>query len=140
MAKGKTYVCSCCGSEVTAPYFFKGGVYGYTCIKKVNPTAKKVKDAGLWATYQELVIEQPEADRQRFAVSVVSNGKTFFIGYGYSEDGKDVKGIATSSKLFQIAEQANGCKPLFKSPVIVTEQQTDGTHVVNSVLINGLPA
>ena len=35
--------CSCCGTEVTSPYFFSGGVYGYTCIKKVNPNAKKNK-------------------------------------------------------------------------------------------------
>ena len=35
--------CSCCGTEVTSPYFFNGGVYGYTCIKKVNPNAKKNK-------------------------------------------------------------------------------------------------
>ena len=35
--------CSCCGTDVTSPYFFNGGVYGYTCIKKVNPNAKKNK-------------------------------------------------------------------------------------------------
>jgi len=35
--------CSCCGTEVTSPYFYMGGVYGYTCIKKVNPNAKKNK-------------------------------------------------------------------------------------------------
>lgn len=35
--------CSCCGTEVTSPYFYNGGVYGWTCIKKVNPNAKKNK-------------------------------------------------------------------------------------------------
>lgn len=35
--------CTCCAAELTAPYFFNGGVYGYTCIKKVNPAAKKNK-------------------------------------------------------------------------------------------------
>lgn len=35
--------CSCCGTEVSSPYFFGGGVYGYTCIKKVNPKARKRK-------------------------------------------------------------------------------------------------
>lgn len=140
MAKGKIYICSCCGSEVTAPYFFNGGVYGYTCIKKVNPTAKKVKDSGLWATYQDLIIEQPEANRERFAVSVIANGKKFFIGYGYSSDGKGVKGLAIASKLFQVAESDNGSKPLYKSPIITTEQKSNGQHVVVSVMINGLPA
>lgn len=35
--------CTCCGTEVTAPYFYKGGVYGWTCIKKVNPNARRNK-------------------------------------------------------------------------------------------------
>ena len=35
--------CSCCGTEITSPYFYDGGVYGYTCIKKVHPTAGKRK-------------------------------------------------------------------------------------------------
>lgn len=39
----KTLTCACCGSEVTCPQFFDGKVYGYTCIKKVNPAAKQSK-------------------------------------------------------------------------------------------------
>ena len=35
--------CSCCGTEVNSPYFYNGGVYGYTCIKKVNPLVVKRK-------------------------------------------------------------------------------------------------
>jgi hypothetical protein len=35
--------CSCCGTDVTSPYFYNGGVYGWTCIKKVNPNAKRNK-------------------------------------------------------------------------------------------------
>ena len=35
------FICTCCGSEVTVPYFFGNGVYGWSCIKKVNPAAKK---------------------------------------------------------------------------------------------------
>lgn len=44
MAKlNQTFNCTCCGSVVTAPYFHGNGVYGWTCIKKVNPSAKKNK-------------------------------------------------------------------------------------------------
>ena len=35
--------CSCCGTEVNSPYFYDGGVYGWTCIKKVNPNTKRNK-------------------------------------------------------------------------------------------------
>jgi len=35
--------CSRCGEDITAPYFFEGKPFGYTCIKIVNPFAKKKK-------------------------------------------------------------------------------------------------
>ena len=28
--------CTCCQAEITAPQFFNGNPYGYTCIKKVS--------------------------------------------------------------------------------------------------------
>lgn len=46
MKKLISFNCFCCGSELTAPQFYKGNVYGWTCIKKVSPKKKqtKVKD------------------------------------------------------------------------------------------------
>lgn len=35
--------CALCGEKLTAPIFFNGKIYGWSCIKKVNPTAKKSK-------------------------------------------------------------------------------------------------
>lgn len=37
------FICTCCGTALNAPYFYNGGVYGYTCIKKVNPYVCKNK-------------------------------------------------------------------------------------------------
>ena len=39
--------CACCGSDITAPQFYKGQMYGYTCITKVAPKQKKNKVADL---------------------------------------------------------------------------------------------
>jgi hypothetical protein len=36
-------LCAACGEELTAPLFFDGKPYGWTCIKKVCPTFKKPK-------------------------------------------------------------------------------------------------
>lgn len=47
----KTLLCiSCarCGEEITAPYFYKGRPYGWTCITLVNPSVKKEKSANRW--------------------------------------------------------------------------------------------
>lgn len=35
--------CTCCQTELTAPQFYNGNPYGYTCIKKVDPAQKKSK-------------------------------------------------------------------------------------------------
>lgn len=35
--------CALCGETLTAPIFFEGKIYGYTCIKIVNPTYSKSK-------------------------------------------------------------------------------------------------
>lgn len=39
--------CACCGSDITAPQFYNGQMYGYTCITKVAPKQKKNKVADL---------------------------------------------------------------------------------------------
>jgi hypothetical protein len=38
-------ICNCtlCGEALTKPIFYKGNPYGWTCITKVNPGAKKPK-------------------------------------------------------------------------------------------------
>lgn len=33
--------CECCGSDITAPQFYNGKMYGYTCITKVAPRQKR---------------------------------------------------------------------------------------------------
>ena len=38
----KGLTCFCCGTEITAPQFYKGKSYGWTCIKKVSDQ-KRVK-------------------------------------------------------------------------------------------------
>lgn len=35
--------CSCCGADITAPQFHEGKAYGWTCILKVRPKAKRNK-------------------------------------------------------------------------------------------------
>lgn len=139
MAKsGKVYQCFCCGSEVTAPQFYKGKVYGWTCIKKVDPSAKRSKDNGLWVKFDSVEMTQPDLERCRFVPVVTVNGKRFTLDAIYSDDLNRCRDLAVDSKLFKIADHAHGAKPLYKAPVIVTEEQSNGSHIVVDVLINGL--
>lgn len=49
--------CSCCGTDITSPYFYDGGVYGWTCIKKVNPRARRNKPK---SKFVEVIIRKVE--------------------------------------------------------------------------------
>ena len=40
----KSIYCVCCGCVLTMPQFFNGSPYGYTCILKVNPAQKQIKN------------------------------------------------------------------------------------------------
>lgn len=70
----KILTCTCCGAEITAPQFFNGKPYGWTCIKKVNPAAKQVK-------LKFVAVEKVEIVRQRAGRSVMYiwvDGKKLF--------------------------------------------------------------
>ncbi|MEG2922046.1 MAG: hypothetical protein RR856_13505, partial [Acinetobacter sp.] len=40
----KPFECALCGAGVSSPYFFNDDVYGWSCIKVVNPSQKKYKN------------------------------------------------------------------------------------------------
>lgn len=71
--------CSCCGTEVTSPYFFNGGVYGWTCIKKVNQNAKRNKPKTKFAEVEVLkvVFESDLMSRGKAYVSI--NGEKSIV-------------------------------------------------------------
>lgn len=43
MIKSNSIRCTCCQAELTAPQFHDGKPYGWTCIKKVDPSFKQTK-------------------------------------------------------------------------------------------------
>jgi hypothetical protein len=43
MTKTTSIRCTCCQTELTAPQFHNGNPYGWTCIKKVDPSHKQTK-------------------------------------------------------------------------------------------------
>lgn len=75
--------CSCCGTDVTSPYFFNGGVYGWTCIKKVNSNAKKNKPKTKCVEVEILKIKwrTPDSNLDGCGDAVVSiNGVKQIVG------------------------------------------------------------
>ena len=74
--------CFCCGADITAPQFYKGKAYGYTCILKVNPEAKQTR-LGKAAFVKGEVVKIVGEEEGRKEVSVkVGNKILVEIVYG----------------------------------------------------------
>lgn len=71
----KPFECAHCGAGVSAPYFYKGDVYGWTCIKFVNPKAKRYKNK-IQVSFLEVkwVKFNNDSDKEGLA-AVMINGK-----------------------------------------------------------------
>lgn len=69
--------CNRCGEEITAPYWHDGKPYGWSCIRIVNPKAKKNKDKQHWVIADSSDL-MPNAGKQ-FATAIYLGKKyTFF--------------------------------------------------------------
>lgn len=99
----KVYQCACCSSDVTAPYFFEGKVYGYTCIKKVAPAAKRTK-----AVYDLADDVRKHQTRHNMAI-VTLNGKKRAVRAMFS--GEVIKSpylMQTNQGIFVMVKDAKG--------------------------------
>ena len=86
----KMFNCSCCGSDVSSPYFFEGGVYGYTCIKKVNPKVKRNKGKCHLVEVVKVVFNDENSSRGK-AYVIVNNDK--IVVTAYREMNEDMTGF-----------------------------------------------
>ena len=58
--------CARCGEELTAPIEYNGGLYGWTCIKIVCPSAKRTNKKELWLSvdsHNDTVLENGNTKR-----------------------------------------------------------------------------
>jgi len=102
-------VCFCCGADITAPQFFQGKAYGYTCIKKVSDQ-KQVKDAGLWVTADSVTLEGG-----LWAIFTVQ-GVQFKLMYGVNGNGQKLihnGNGCIDQPMIKLAMFKNGKKPLY---------------------------
>lgn len=67
--------CSCCGTEITSPYFYNGGVYGWACIKKVNPSARKNKPKSKCVEVEVLKLKPFAINSTRSQAAVIIGDK-----------------------------------------------------------------
>lgn len=73
--------CTCCQALLTAPQFHNGYAYGWTCIKKVDPSFKQTKT--VYVACEAFKVVQAG---QRSVVNVKINGKwKQVVVYGHIE-------------------------------------------------------
>lgn len=70
--------CARCFEEITVPYHFEGKVFGYSCIKIVNPSAKvkKPKNPVYFIQADSYNIEQKEGSTS-FKIAAIINGRKY---------------------------------------------------------------
>ena len=77
-------VCARCGEPLTAPQFYNGNPYGWSCIQIVDPSAKKSKVR--W-TISESSNFNPDTDTEVIAQKIAArlDGKKY-VGYVYKPE------------------------------------------------------
>lgn len=118
----KLYKCTCCASDVTIPYFHNGAAYGYTCIRKLFPSTKKVKDSGLWIDCTVAVHKHDTNGTYAF-VATLSNGERI-VEHSYVSN-KSIN-IAPTSGLVRVAKYANGSCPIWEKLDVIQERDESG--------------
>lgn len=106
MAKVNHATCTCCGSDITAPQFYQGKAYGYTCIKKVAPEFKRSRNTGTWIKPDsfEVIIE----DNRYKTIFKVGKWTCKMVSYNENGDNNLIK-----DGLVMIAHPKSG--PSFKN-------------------------
>lgn len=80
--------CSCCGTDVTSPYFYNNGVYGWTCIKKINPSVKKNKAKSKCAEVKVIDVEfNDESSTRGQALISIDDVRSIVTAYRDYNDG-----------------------------------------------------
>lgn len=79
--------CTCCGTELSSPYFYNGGVYGWTCIKKVNPNARKNKAKSNIVEVEVLKVDFKEGSTRGNALISINGVKSCVTAYREYLDG-----------------------------------------------------
>ncbi len=116
----KSSVCFCCGTIITAPQFYKGKAYGYTCITKVAPEQKRIKDNGLWVKADNSTVEVLEQNNAFVIIKATVNG-VLFKERAIRREGVEL-GQNTSNNikggLIKIAEHKNGTGTIWNNTEI----------------------
>lgn len=84
MATKNNSVCFCCGSEITAPQFYNGRAYGWSCVLAVAGKGfKRSKNPGVWvgATFEGC---RTTVDGRE--LNTVSYAGMRFSAFSYSRD------------------------------------------------------
>lgn len=97
MSKLKPVTCACCGADITAPQFYNGKAYGWSCVLKQSGSFKRTKDTGLWLQGKIIKVETENA---RLHVLIEVLGKklwvsSYFDQEAYAANGEYLKCLRT---------------------------------------------
>jgi len=95
--------CFCCGAEITAPQFYKGRAYGWTCITKVSDQ-KRTRTKDVWIPVDSIELITLE-NRSQKCVAELNGLKYVETAYPNREGVYLFRNFAPESKLMRIYAQ-----------------------------------
>lgn len=133
MAKGNYGIkCHCCGADITAPQFFNGKPYGWSCVLKQSDKYKRTRNTGFWITADEITFKK-DVSSNRFIITATIGGECFseyaYIDLEhYKKTGQEQPKLAKNIQggLVRIATNNNGSDVLWKLTTVETAK--DGKH------------
>ena len=131
MSISKATFCACCQTLITAPQFYNGKAYGYTCITKVVPTFKRKRDSGLWIAADSVTHEREGAMWVK-STAVVDGYKftaTRPIDRGvFNRTGEIVPNADSDIQngMLRVAKNKNGSNTIWNSLDVITDRDSKG--------------
>jgi hypothetical protein len=130
--------CHCCGADITAPQFYNGEAYGWSCVLKQFPDFKRTRNVGFWVKADSVEFTK-DTDSNRFTIVAILNGVKFsdsaYIDLDhYNETGEERPMFRKNIKggLIRISEHNNGKGCLWNGITVNTEMDSKHkTYPVN---------
>jgi hypothetical protein len=132
-------VCHCCGADITAPQFYNGEAYGWSCVLKQAPAFKRSRNVGFWIKADAVEFSK-DTDSNRFTIVATVKGIKFsesayidLAHYNATSEEQPMFKKNIQGGLIRIATHNNGNDCLWKGISVKTE--LDSKHKVQPVSI-----
>ncbi len=128
MTKANSHMtCHCCGAAITAPQFYNGKAYGWSCVLKQAPSYKRTRNVGFWVKADTVTFTKDDSSN-RFKVTATLNGTAFtefaYVDLEHYKETSQERPVLKKNirdGLIRISESNNGSNCIWKQTHVKTK-------------------